>query len=158
MLDQITTPPALTPGEVRRGIMEIEAIMRAAISGGALVECTKTMPLRHTFIPGGYARELTIPAGTLIVGKIHKEACLNFVMSGQITVLTEDGIRTLTAPASFRSEPGVKRVGLAHTDTVWTTVHITKETDLERLEKELTCETYEEFGLIEAQNVKEIAA
>lgn len=119
--------------------------MRAEIRRGGLVESTKTMPLSHSFIPGGYARELTIPAGTLIVGKIHLHPCFNFVLRGEITVLTEDGVKTISAPAAFASEAGVKRVGLAHTDTVWTTVHPTSETDLEALEKELTVDTFEEY-------------
>lgn len=138
------------PDQARARILALEAAMFDGIAKGELVENTKSMPLEHMFIPGSYARALTIPAGTLIVGKIHKEPCFNFVERGEITVLTEKGTKTITAPAFFPSEAGVKRVGLAHTDTVWITVHVTPETDLEALEKALTADSYEEFQMYKA--------
>lgn len=139
----------------RSKILALEAAMRHEIDSGALVENTKTMPLDHLFIPGAYARALTIPAGTLLVGKIHKHACFNFVMRGEIAVLTETGSKTFAAGDFFRSEPGVKRVGLALTDTVWVNVHPTEETDLDALERELTADSYEEYQLFK-EPVKEL--
>jgi quercetin dioxygenase-like cupin family protein len=144
-----------SPADMRGKILALESAMRLEIDRGALVENTKTMPLEHLFIPGAYARALTIPAGTLLVGKIHKHACFNFVMRGEITVLTESGTKTLSAGDFFRSEPGVKRVGLAHTDTVWVNVHPTEETDLDALERELTADSYEEYQLFK-EPVKEL--
>jgi len=133
------------PGAARARILHLEAAMRDEIARGALVETTHSMPLEHHFIPGAYARALTIPAGTLLVGKIHKHPCFNFVAAGEITVLTEDGVKTLKAGDFFRSEAGVKRVGLAHADTVFINVHPTTTTDLDTLERELTAESYGEF-------------
>lgn len=161
MTDQEVIGPARTafaaalfdhaPGEARARILALEAAMRAEIAKDGIVDITRAMPLDHMFIPHGYARKLTIPAGALIVGKIHLEPCFNFVERGEITVLTETGVRTITAPAFFPSEAGVKRVGLAHTDTVWITVHATDRTDLEALEKALTADSYEEFQLYKEQ-------
>lgn len=91
---------------------------------------------RHHFGPGVYARELFIPAGGVITGKIHRHHHLNILAQGRITVVTEDGAQTLQAPAILASPPGTKRAGYAHEDTVWITVHGTDETDLERLESE----------------------
>ena len=34
----------------------------------------------------------------------------------------------------FESKAGTKRAGLAHEDTVWITIHATKETDLKKIE------------------------
>lgn len=147
--------PAHGPIQAREKILALEAAMRAEIGAGNLVENTKAMPLEHLFIPGAYARALTIPAGTLLVGKIHKHACFNFVMRGEITVLTEAGTKTLKAGDFFRSEPGVKRVGLAHSDTVWVNVHPTEETDLDALERQLTADSYEEYRLFK-EPVKEL--
>lgn len=141
------------PGQARARILALEAAMRVEIDKGAMVENTRAMPLEHMFIParagrqGSYARSLTIPAGTLIVGKIHKEPCFNFVERGEISVLTEEGEKTITAPAFFPSAAGVKRVGLAHSDTVWITVHVTDLTDLAALERELTADSYEDYQL-----------
>jgi hypothetical protein len=77
----------------------------------------------HTFADGLYAREIEIKAGTLLTGKIHKFEHINIVSKGSISVLTENGAKRIEAPCAFVSPPGTKRVGYAHEDTVWTTVH-----------------------------------
>jgi hypothetical protein len=40
----------------------------------------------------------------------------------------------MTAPYTFVSEVGTKRVVHALEETIWTTVHVTDETDLEKIE------------------------
>lgn len=91
----------------------------------------------HHFAKGIYAREIKIPAGTVLTGKIHKTEHLNIVSQGKIAVWTEDGMKVIEAPFTMVSRPGTKRVGYALEDTVWTTIHGTEEKDLERLETEL---------------------
>lgn len=91
----------------------------------------------HHFSNGVYAREITIKKGTLLTGKMHATAHLNIISKGDISVLTDEGVRRIKAPATIFSKAGIKRVGYAHEDTVWTTIHGTFETDLEKLEAEL---------------------
>lgn len=91
----------------------------------------------HHFAEGLYGREILIPAGVVLTGKIHRHAHLNFLMQGDITVWTEQGMKRLQAPQVIVSQPGCKRVGYAHTDTIWVTVHASLETDLPALEAEL---------------------
>jgi hypothetical protein len=129
-----TTPPAwaasaLPNHPTRAQIDLLEAHMRQ-------LPPIELEPVHH-FAAGLYARELRIPAGTLLTGKVHKTEHLNILSAGTITVWTEEGMRTLSAPFTLVSQPGTKRVGYAHSDCVWTTVHATDETDLERLEAEL---------------------
>ena len=114
------------------------------------------MPLRHFFSNGVYARELTIPAGTVVVGKIHKYAQINILSKGDISIATEEGIRRVQAPYTVVSPPGTKRVGYAHEETVWTTISRTDETDLELIEKELIAESFESYELfcLEAKRLK----
>lgn len=95
----------------------------------------------HHFAHGLYAREITIKAGTLLTGKIHRTEHLNIISKGRIIVWTEDGMREVAAPFTMVSRPGTKRVGYALEDTVWTTIHATMETDLARLERELIAPT-----------------
>lgn len=95
------------------------------------------LEVRHHFAPGMYARELTIPAGVTLTGKIHRHAHLNIVSKGSIAVMTEEGVKVITAPATFVSPPGTKRAGYALEDTVWTTIHPTQETDLAAIEAEV---------------------
>lgn len=95
------------------------------------------VPVVHYFANGVYAREITIKAGTLLTGKVHKTEHLNIVSKGEITVWTETGMKRVKAPFTMVSKPGTKRVGFAHEDTVWTTIHGTHETDLVKLEADL---------------------
>lgn len=104
--------------------------------------CLRNLPqleieTTHHFADGLYGREILIPAGCTLTGKIHKGEHLNFLMQGDITVWTEDGMKRLQAPAVLVSRPGTKRVGYAHENTIWVTVHATRETSLEALENEL---------------------
>ena len=86
------------------------------------------LPPKHSFSPGIYVRELAIPEGTLLIGKIHKHRHHNFLMKGTIIVLTEaNGIELLQAPLMIVSEPGTQRVGYALTDSIWTTAHVNED-------------------------------
>lgn len=90
--------------------------------------------LKEYFSDGLYAREITIPAGTLLTGKIHKYQNLNILSKGDMTVLTDDCMRRVKAPFTIVSAPGTKRLAYAHTECVWTTIHATEETDPEKIE------------------------
>lgn len=103
-------------------------------------------PLQHTFAPGVYVRTIFIPAGSVIVGKIHKHRHANVLSQGHVTVLTEGGgLEDLRGPLTMVSEPGTKRAVYAHTDTVWTTIHPTDKSDLTDIEDEVIAKTYEEY-------------
>lgn len=116
---------------------------REAIAG--LQRVMESMPesrhfqeeLFHHFADGLYAREMRIPAGSLIVGKQHKYPCLNFIMAGSAEVRSHEGAKRYDAPHIFTSEAGTKRAMYAVSDLTWVTVHPTCETDLERLEESL---------------------
>ena len=103
------------------------------------------MPVINYFADGIYAREITIPKGTVLTGKIHKTLHLNIISKGDISVVSEDGTKRIKAPYTFVSQPGAKRAGYAHEDTVWTSIHASKETDLDKLEAELIVESYDQL-------------
>jgi quercetin dioxygenase-like cupin family protein len=91
----------------------------------------------HYFSGGMYCRKVFRPAGTLIVGKIHKEDHLFMCAMGQIMAWTEKGMKTLNAGDVVESKSGTKRVTLALTDAIGITIHKTDEKDLEIIEKQL---------------------
>lgn len=95
------------------------------------------VPLRHGFGDGLYAREILIPAGALLTGKIHRKEDLNFVLYGEMDVLTESGMKRVVGPCWFTGKAGAKQIGYAYTDTLWITVHATKNRDLETIEDEI---------------------
>lgn len=111
-------------------------------------------PVRHRYSRGVYARELFIPKGTVLTGRIHKYSQINILLSGDISVLTEEGIQRVRPPFVVESPAGTKRVAYAHEDTIWLTICGTNTTDPEVLEDELTTRTYAEYdafcaGLLE---------
>lgn len=92
-----------------------------------------------------YARELHIPAGVTLTGKIHKYTNLNFLLKGEMIVKTEDGMIRVTAPYTVVSPPGTKRIAHAVTDCVWTTVHGTDSKDVDAIELHFVAETEQEY-------------
>lgn len=117
-----------------------EAILRlqdAIISEGRDVG-PASCPVKHHFAPGSYGREMTLPAGMVVVGKIHKHAHINVISKGRVQVFTEqEGGLELAAPCTFVSSPSTKRVVHVLEETVWTTVHVTDKTDLAEIEREV---------------------
>jgi hypothetical protein len=105
------------------------------------------LPPRHTFIQGVYIRELAVPKGAIVVGKLHKQEHVFILSAGDVTVLTERGIERLRAPYQMTCGAGAKRAFYAHEDTVMLTVHRTDETDLEKIEAQLIANDYAELEL-----------
>ena len=91
----------------------------------------------HQFSPGMYMRKLYRPAGTLIVGKVHKEPHFFLCAKGEIIAWTESGMKRLQAGDVIESKPGTKRVTLAVTDAIGITIHRTDKTNLDEIEAEL---------------------
>jgi len=91
----------------------------------------------HSFSPGMYLRKVFRPAGTLIVGKVHKEPHFFLCAKGEIIAWTENGMKRLQAGDVVESKPGTKRVTLAVTDAIGITIHRTDKTDLDEIEAEL---------------------
>lgn len=91
-------------------------------------------PVVHRFGPGIYIREVTLPAGCLVVGAKQLRHHLNIMLKGRVTVRKEGGgVETLDGPQWFVGKPGQK-VGYVHEDVVWQNVYATDETDIEKLE------------------------
>jgi quercetin dioxygenase-like cupin family protein len=91
----------------------------------------------HHFSLGMYMRKVFRPAGTLIVGKVHKEPHFFLCAKGEIIAWTESGMKRLQAGDVVESKPGTKRVTLAVTDAIGITIHRTDKTDLDEIEAEL---------------------
>lgn len=94
------------------------------------VEC----PVVHSFSPGLYMRQISIPAGTFAIGHHQNFEHMNIFLKGKVTVLNEDGTTsTLTAPMMFTGKPG-RKIGYISEDVVWLNVYPTEEQDIEKLE------------------------
>ena len=108
------------------------------------------LPTEHYFAGGMYCRKVFRPAGTTIVGKVHKKAHLFLCAKGQILAWSETGMRTLNAGDVVESQPGTKRVTYAVEDSIGVTFHVTDKTDLDDIESELV--EPDELALFDATN------
>lgn len=105
----------------------------------------------HYFSGGMYCRKLTRPAGTVIVGKVHKEPHFFLCAAGEIIAWSENGMRRLLPGDVIESKPGTKRVTFAVTDSIGITIHKTDKTDLDEIEKELI--EPDDTALYDARNI-----
>ena len=80
-------------------------------------------PVKHHFSNGVYMREMFIPAGTLLTGALHITEHQVIMISGDIIVYNEFGVRRWQGYNNFTSLIGEKRLGYAIEDTIWITVH-----------------------------------
>ena len=154
-MQEFARSDAAVEGPKHEGMRRKLYDLQASVADLPEVDC----PLQHVFAPGAYARTIFIPAGTVIVGKIHKHQHLNILSQGEVTVVTEGGGKEdLRGPLTMVSPPGTKRAVYAHTDTVWTTIHLTNETDLEKIEGEVIAKTFEEYEQfkLEGEAMKQI--
>jgi hypothetical protein len=129
--------------EFRKKIVEFEEAMMQI--PGAHRGDWDNCPLTHTFAEGIYVRKIFMPMGALIVSKIHKASHPYFVLQGELSVLTEEGEVRIKAPYYGITPSGTKRLLYVHEDTVWVTVHATKETDLEKIEEEIIAKSFDEL-------------
>lgn len=100
-------------------------------------------PLKHTFVDDAYVREIFLPKDMFFTTKIHMKTHPYFIMSGDVSVLTEDGFVRIKGPFHGITKGGTKRFIYTHEDTVWITVHATKEQDLKKIEEELIASSFE---------------
>jgi hypothetical protein len=133
--------PLTDPAAMREKILALENTMRQMPQ----VEIQTT----HHFAPGIYMREIFIPKGVTLTGKIHRTEHMNILSQGDLSVLTENGIKRLKASTVVKSHPGIKRVGYAHEDSVWITVHPnpSDERDTAKLEETLIARSFDELSL-----------
>lgn len=83
----------------------------------------------HHFAPGVYVREVTMPAGTFVIGHRHLTEHFNIVLTGRAAVMMEGQMHEIVAPCIFKSGAGVQKILYIQETMRWQTVHATDETD-----------------------------
>ncbi len=108
----------------------------------------------HYFADGLYARELWMPKGSVVTGKIHIKEHLCIISFGDVTVASDEGTTRLVGPCTFVGKPGSKRALYMHEDTLWTAIHSTDKKTVEECEETLVTNDYQEFVRIcEEKNI-----
>jgi len=134
--------------EARNDIIKLEQVMMAMPERRIHIEP------KHYFAPGIYMREIFIPKGVTLTGKIHKTEHMCVLSQGKVRVWNGDGTKTLIASSVVPSSPGVKRAIHAIEDSVWINVHHNPENirDLEQIEKYYVSNSLPEFLEFTEQN------
>lgn len=129
----------------RRALMDMEAFLR----GDEHPLEQRDYVTRHHWPPGAYAREIEMPAGSWVIGRIHRHAHVNVLSKGYVLVMTPDGVEEFEAPRTWVSTPGTKRCVFVLEDCVWTTVHATTKRTVAEVEAEIIAP---DFAALEEQD------
>lgn len=123
LLNALPTSPIATADDPHalKSIEGIEAGLFNRVRSGELT--ARVMPLRHTFTPGVYLREIFMERATFVVGQQHKTEHINIITKGRALVMLDGEMLSLEAGDSFVSQAGVRKVLFIVEDTNWMTVH-----------------------------------
>lgn len=114
-------------------------VTRAVIEGFALrllqepqVDC----PVRHEFANGLYYREFSVPRGTFVIGRCHKEESFSVLLKGKARVLIDGLVHNLVAPMILPCSKGLNKIAVVEEDMVWGSFHAnpTNEKDPDKIE------------------------
>ena len=143
----------------RASVSFLQKVVEDGIERGKLTNAASQCTLKHYFAPpieqygcGTYARELFMPTGVLIVGKIHRHSHLTILSKGRVIVVSETGREEISAPHTFVSPIGAKRAFYVLEEAVLTTIHLTKhmsEDAMEDIEAEVITPDYASIGMEE---------
>jgi len=96
---------------------------------------------KHYFGPSLYIREVTMPAGAVVIGKPHRKEHMCVMLQGRMIIVDADGNKKeLVAPLTFVGGPGRKVAYILET-TVFQNILATDETDIDVLENMLVDNT-----------------
>ena len=120
----------MTQPTVQADIKQSLDNLAVAVKNAPQVECKES----HHFGPNLYIKEVTLPAGSVIIGKHHRHEHLCNMVSGRMIVVDSEGNRTeLVAPMTFMAKAGRKIAYIIET-VVFQNIYSTSETDIQKLE------------------------
>jgi|TARA_R100001163_G_scaffold64573_1_gene59158 quercetin dioxygenase-like cupin family protein len=116
-------------------------------TGKEVLTNSKIAPIKHTFADGVYIRQMDMKKDSAVIGAIHKHLHVWFLLTGHITVATEDLTEDYIAPCYILSSPGVKRAIYANEDSIFVNVHKNPSNtkNINKLEKEIVALNYKEY-------------
>ena len=132
--------------EFREKITEFEQAVNA--HPAKLQAVHEINPTKHSFADGQYIREIFNPAGLFIVTKIHNKTHPFFLMQGEISMFSQDGVEKISAPYPGITQAGTKRAIYTHTECVFVTVHATDKLNIEDIEEEVIAKSFDDVKLL----------
>lgn len=121
-------------GQLERGEIDYEEVERMLLAN----QSPQTKPnigVSHSFCSGVYMREMRAPAGSLVLGHAHAEACFNIVLEGKIRVFVNSEFKEVSAPQVFITPANTRKLGYVIEDLRWINVIASESTNVEDIEK-----------------------
>lgn len=112
-----------------------EYYLKSFIAGSE--QTAKELPLEHFICNKTYTRQITLPKDMLLTGKVHNFDHTSIISKGEVSIMTDEGVSRIKAPATWVSKAGTKRLIYVHEETIWATIHQSKHTEVEQLENEI---------------------
>ena len=133
--------------ELEKSLINIADGVNVEGDGKQVVTDSKIATIKHTFADGVYIRQMDMKAGSAVVGAIHKHLHVWFLLTGHVTIATQDSVEDYIAPCYVVSTPGVKRVIHAIEESIFVNVHKNPSNtkDVNKLEKEIVALNYKEY-------------
>ena len=137
----------------KKKILELEKILINSTDNvniisdhGNVIRCDE-FPLKHSFADGVYIRQMGMNKDSFVVGAIHNHLHAWFLLTGKITVITENTEEDFIAPCYVVSTPGVKRIIYAIEESIFVNIHKNPSNtqDLDELEAEIVSKNYKEY-------------
>lgn len=91
----------------------------------------------HHFSDGLYAKQMIIPADTMILKHTHSFSHLSILAAGKVAVMQGDDAEIIEAPACIEIKAGLVHGVKALTDCVWFCIHSTDEKDASKVDNVL---------------------
>ncbi len=133
----------------RKKILDFQNVLVSNVDGVDIVthQDSELFPLKHTFADGIYVRQMNMNKGSVVVGAIHKHLHVWFLLTGHISVVTEDNTEDYIAPCYVVATPGTKRVIRANEESIFVNVHKnpTNSQDISFLEKDIVAKDFKEY-------------
>jgi len=121
------------------------------LAEGGTADTESLCDVTHRFANGCYCREILIPKGVKIIGKIHATEHFNTILKGSCLVITTTEEKEIVAPYTWVTKAGEQKAVLATSDTIWQTYHVTDKTDLEEIEKEVIAKDWNDEKLLTSE-------
>jgi hypothetical protein len=138
---------------VRAQIEDLETALRTQVAAGEFEQTIfdgatpeGSDQCKHYYGDGVYLRSLLIPAGTCVIGKLHKQARVCVIASGRCVFTDEFQRHEVEGPWIGEFLAGTKTAVFAITDTLWIAAFGTDIRDPIRFVEERTAINHENYA------------
>ena len=113
---------------------------------GNIIKCDE-IPITHDFADQIYLRQMNMSKDQFVMGAFHNHKHIWFLMTGRVSIKSNEEIVEHVAPCYTVSEPGTQRFIYAHEDSIFINIHKNPDntTNIKELEKTIVSLNKKEY-------------